>query len=253
MKLNFYFIFFIVFLLCCPLFAKPKKKLANIEELYLVSIKMNAVCDNKKDVIRFLDIGFAGPAFLNSLLSNFHLNNEKVKMSQGQFISGFKNHRKKIIYDPYWIYFENNFDLEKLSDVNRRMIREQTSVDHEIKLELTTSLWEQRVSGTYTIYFQNKKIDTGSINATSTYIIKDEDSPYVTKYDAKLNDFQNSLDHRGEILKLYSELGKEIGEQLRLLFVKETKSVKKKSSPQKKRRKKSKQGLKFWDIIKPQY
>ncbi len=253
MKFKLSNILLIIFLLFSILLAKPKKKLSNIEKLYLVSIKKNAVCDSKKDVVKFLDIGFVGETFLTSLMSNFHLNNEKVAMSQGRFVPGLTNYRKKVIYQPFWVYFKNNFDLKKLDDTSREKIRQQTGIDYEIELNLNTSLWEQRVSGTYVIYFQSKKIDSGAIEAISTYIIKDEDSPYVTKYDEELNDFQNPLDHRGEILKVYAELGESIGKKLRSLFVEEVKPVKKKAPKKKKRQKKSKEKQKFWDVIKPRY
>ena len=231
----------------------PKKKLLGIEKLYLTSLKLNARCYDKKEFVKFPDIGFVSRDFLTSLLSNFHRNNKKVELHQGLFLSNLSDYRKKIYYHPHWMYFENNFKLDRLTIEDRDAIRKAAGTPYELVLDLKTSVWEQEIKGKYIIYSNEEKLHSGSLSAVSTYIIKDKESPYVTDYDSEIDAFQNPLDHRGEITKVYSELGEQIGNDLRLLFIAPAKKEKKKFNKKKRRKKRKKQNLKFWDIMKPQY
>lgn len=231
------------------------KKLTNIDKLYLTSIKLNAVCDDKKDIVRFLDISFVGSNFLAALLSNFHRANTHVEISQGLFINELQDYRKKIYYDPTWVYFENNFNLDQLNDADREIIRRKADTDYELVLNLNTSLWEQKITGYYTIYQKGVKLHSGKLKAISTYIIKDKGSPYISVYDDQIEYFLDPLDHRGEIGKIYSELGQEIGNGIRSLFIAEIKVKKKnkKRKPKKKKKRRTAEQIKFWDLMKPQY
>ena len=250
MKYIFYFFIIAFFSI---LEAAPVKKLAGISNLYLSSIKLNAISEKSSDKVIYPDIGFVGEGFMAALLSNFHQNNPKVRLKHGHFIDNISNYRKKLIYSPDWVYFENNLDLSQLTASDKKEMAKTVGTSYQIELDLYTSLWEQKISGKYIIYFENKKIYSRHIQFTSTYIIKDKDSPYITEYDDDIDHFKDALDHRGEIIKIYSELGGELGKQLRSLFIPKDKVVKVKKTKKKKRPKRTKRKLKFWDVIKPQY
>ena len=255
-KRFFIIVFFFFFIAPRGFVWGENKKLTNIKNLYITSIKLNAVCDDKRDVIRFPDIGFVGPSFLKALLSNFQRNNPQVELSQGLFASELKDYRKKIFYDPSWVYFENNFNLAQLKNEDREILRQKAGTLYELVLDLQTSLWEQKIAGRYIIYHEGLELHSGKLKAISTYIIKDKYSPYVTAYDSEIDQFQNPLDHQGEIKKIYQELGGKIGNALRALFIAEVKVEKKKKenkTAKKKKQRRRKGQFKFWDLMKPQY
>ena len=210
-----------------------KKKFLSVESLYLASVKINARCIEVRDKVPYPNINFIGEPFRRGFVAGFTRICPQVRLISNVFHEQLSGYSGKAIYGTDFAYLENNLDWRRLTPRDIPLVFSNIGHSFPLVLDLQTSIWEQSLRGSYSLFLGDQKWHKGRVKVISKHVIKDEYSPYISTYDEIFGIYPEGT-HREEIEKIYTELGERVGEQIGSLLVSKPKKI----SPKKKKKKK---------------
>lgn len=189
-----------------------KKGAAQVKQIALLSVRLNNASAASEDATHYPNINFVGEAFRSNLIAEWSSQVPQVRLfvvtnlSPAGFGSGL---RSKLLLDEDSLFLRYNYDVRKFSSNEKARLAESLGADGYAILEGEASVWGQGLSGTLKVYDKsNHLVWKQGLKAVSTYIIKDENSPYISDYDELLNTLEKQRSHKTEILEVFSELGR---------------------------------------------
>ncbi|HMB00747.1 MAG TPA: hypothetical protein VKS21_07145 [Spirochaetota bacterium] len=198
------------------LLGKFDKNFSNVERVLLLSVKINKSCLAAADKTKYANINFIGEDFRKSFLEYIQNTNFTVIIADDTGALPFADELINKIPDPAdYIYLSNNFAYKKLEPGSRQSLMKSYNADAALVINITTSVWQQSIKGTYTFYGKDKKVLwEDDFEVVSGYIIADPASPYISEYDRMYGNLRQDTDFKSEIIKIYRELGKKFSENL---------------------------------------
>jgi hypothetical protein len=198
------------------------KQIINVNKILLLTLEINNSCLTKEDQTKYPDIDFTGDIFLSSFISNYNTTDTRIDFINSdttamEKVIGDKQNDilTKYLYKPELMYFPANFNAKNLLPEDKTRLTRENNADAYCIITLNASVWGQSLIGEITVYSTNhKKIWSQDVELISTYIIKDEKSPYITEYDKLFDQLQYGSSHRQEINTVFKELGRELSDQL---------------------------------------
>lgn len=209
----------------CKYVPKISKNISAYSTILVAEMQINnQSIDIRRDKTKYPLINFVGEKFRISFISNFNRINTNIVLKLVSEISSPAEKttgsnalplHSQILLDSQYIFLSNNLNTQQFSLSGMNTILEREKADAFAVCKFTTSIWEQNIQGI--VYIYNKELQLiwqQSVQIVSTYIVKDEKSPYKIEYDEIFDTFSKDKSHMSEILVVYDELGKTLAERL---------------------------------------
>lgn len=196
-----------------------------VKRFFIASITLNSESiEGHKNYTKYANINFIGEPFIQALYSNLNVSQKLPKLitiskTNIAIMQAISKNPKLYLIDTKNLYIPQNFDKKQLTREFIETLLSSTQADAWATLDLTMSVWAQELVGTFTLY--DKKgtpIWVEKIDVVSTYIIKDEKSPYFTEYDKIFDSIENRANHKSEILSIFTELGALVADNLTVSY-----------------------------------
>ncbi len=183
-----------------------------VKQVALLGVEINNASEGKEDSTRYPNINFVGETFRSNLIAEFNAQSPRVRLFLVTNLNppGFgQSLRGKLLLDENKLFLRDNYQIARFSSNERTRLTEALKADAYAVLEGEASVWGQSLNAKLKVYdLSNRLIWNQSMKVVSTYIIKDENSPYISDYDELLNTLEKQRSHKTEILEVFAELGR---------------------------------------------
>lgn len=189
-----------------------KKNAVGVKQIALLSVRLNNASTASDDSTHYPNINFVGESFRSNLIAEWTSQVPQVRLFLVTNLNpaGFGSSlRSKLLLNEDNLFLRHNYDIRKFSSNEKARLAEALGADGYAVLEGEVSVWGQDLEGTLKVYDKsNQLVWNQGLKVVSTYIIKDENSPYISDYDELLNTLEKQRSHKTEILEVFSELGR---------------------------------------------
>ncbi len=186
------------------------KESLSIRKVLLASIKINQRSLNPEEEVQYPNFNFVGEAFRSNLIAEF---NESTG-GKPQVVLPLSTGEKYLIKENL-LYFRNNLNLKAYSSNDMFSLVKRYDADAYATLTGEASVWGQSLEAELNVYLPNgKRVWRQKFKVISPYIIKDNESPYLSDYDEILDIIERQKSHKGEITLIFEEIGRNTAKAL---------------------------------------
>ncbi|MBN8218855.1 MAG: hypothetical protein J0L75_19610 [Spirochaetes bacterium] len=200
------------------------KGLPKVKSVLIVSMRLQNGSLQDEEPVKYPSIHFIGDAFRTNFISEWN-----EKFGDRLALRSPTNDDEKLLFprpavgaaestrnasgearvpaeEPIWM--RDNLDRRRYPTMD--VLLDRYGCDAWATLEGEVSLWRQTLKGTAKVYDRGGNLVwKQSFKAVSTYIIKDDASPYLSDFDQILDTLEKQRSHKGEILQVAGELGRQ--------------------------------------------
>jgi hypothetical protein len=190
--------------------ASFSKEALSIHKVLLASVKINNSSLDKTAEVQYPNFNFVGESFRSNLIA------ELSERTGGELSLVLPTEsQEKILIREDLLFLKNNLNLKQYSSNELLALVKRYNADAYATLTGEANVWGQSLEAELKVFLPNGKLVwRQKLKAVSAYIIKDNESPYLSDYDEILDILERQKSHKGEITLIFEELGRNVAKSL---------------------------------------
>ncbi len=215
------FLFLLLFsfmLVACQTFV-VKKEIKGVKNIVFFSFEMNHEDFKKEANVNYPNISFIAHSFCKKFVKEFNNNKFGVKLiflNEQIFKKAGLDPSKKVSLIRDQVNFPWTFNEKNFSQYEIKALLKAASSQGYLILDLEASVWSQLMKGSLKIKSEKSRLVINkSVREQSTYIIQDENSPYVFDFDKLFDQLELKANHKKEIIKIYDEIAVNLANRIK--------------------------------------
>jgi hypothetical protein len=217
------------------------KNLPRVKSVLIVSMRLSNGSLDDDELVKYPSLNFIGDSFRSNFIAEWN-----DKFGDRLVLRSPTNDDEKLFFPKPGvgasrsastasvpalgeaIWMRDNLDRRRYPTMD--VLLDRYGCDAWATLEGDISMWRQTLKGTAKVYDRGGNLVwKQTYKAVSTYIIKDEASPYLSDFDQILDTLEKQRSHRGEILQVAGELGRQVVREMHRAWDKTMKKIPKTS------------------------